>query len=579
MGRIVGDGGMRIQGTEALICEPNALASGLCSARQVHRSPRLAPSAHCGRAAIILIAVGFIVSLPASSVTAHPISLSSVVVDVREDHIKADLQIMLEDLVLYHELEADANYVYSAKDLRAAAEKHKQFVLDYFSVLNSDGIRLVGKLDELESDKIEEEGVRQTELMKRSVNYLLSFPVERRQDFLTFTQTFGGPNAILPALMDLMVLQNGILVDRPTQLTVGRPHSIRFDWEHPPTNEPTSFRELRQRREEQLQQRLGIATYGGLYSFLYVTRFEVRHEILIPLLTLEQWLPLSRKDTDFLDVEEQEAARHSIEQFFRDKSPVSINGRQVPAKLTRLNFFGLDITDFALNAEPRRVSVHQARVGVILTYPSPTPPKEVVVTWSTFSEYAPYLRSIVLVGDEAPAEHYFRANRTDFRWNGEWETTKLTPVVAASKALTTEMTREVLGKLLPNIYAAFDFRDDGEVYDALATSVQGDLLRELYLQIKRSLIMAEQGGAISHVDSVEVLSVTPPTRTSTPTFDATWQVAGTVEHWGHVHTRINEYQAMVTLASEGGNWKLESLEPSNERRVRFQTRIRGSKQD
>lgn len=544
--------------------------------RQSYRDVRRVLSQCRARASF---AVAIAVCCLANTAAAHPISLSSVVVDVREDHVQADMQIMLEDLVLYHGLDADANYVYSASDLRAAAEKHKQFVLDYFSILDADGQRLVGRVDELETDKIEEQGVPQTELMKKSVNYLLSFPVERRQSFFTFTQTFGGPNAVLPALMDLMLLQNGVLLERPTQLTLGRPHSTKFDWDKPPTNQPMSFRELRRQRDERLQERLGIATYGGLYSFLYITRFEVRHEILIPVLTLEQWLPLPRKHPDFLEIEEQAAARGAIEQFFRDRCPVSVNGTQVPAKLTRLNFFGLDINDFALNAEPRRVSVHQARVGVILTYPSPNVPQEVAMKWTTFSEHAPYLRSIVLVGDETPAEHYFRVSRPEFHWSGELAATKLTPVPVASQALTTEATREILGKLLPNIYAAFDFRDDGEVYDALATSVRGELLRDLYLRVKRSLVMAEQGGAISHVDNVEILSVAPPKNARAPTTEAIWQVTGTVEHWGHVHTRVNEYQATVTLGREEGVWKLDSLEPSGERRVKFQTRIRGSEQD
>jgi hypothetical protein len=419
--------------------------------------------------------------------------------------------------------------------------------------------------------------VPQTELMKRSVNYVFSYAIEEHQNFFTFAQSFGGPNAVLPALMDLMLLQNGILVERPTQLTFGRPHSIKINWDKPPTNEPTSFRELRRQRDEQLQERLGIATYGGLYSFLYVTRFEVRHEILIPLLTLEQWLPLPRKNPDFLEVEEQDAVRGKIEQFFRDRSPVSVNGKQVIAKLTRLSFFGLDINDFAMNAEPRRVSVHQARIGVILTYPSPTTPHDVAMKWTTFSEHAPYLRSIVLVGDESPAEYYFRVNRPEFRWSGELAATKLTPVPVTSQALTTATTHAVLGKLLSNIYGAFDFRDDSEVYDALATSVKGDLLRELYLQVKRSLVMAEQGGAISHVDNVEMLSVTPPRNAKPPTTEATWRVTGTVEHWGHVHTRVNEYQATITLGREAGTWKLDSLVPSSEQRVKFQTRIRGSR--
>ncbi len=43
------------------------------------------------------------------------------------------------------------------------------------------------------------------------------------------------------------------------------------------------------------------------------------------------------------------------------------------------------------------------------------------------------------------------------------------------------------------------------MYDALATCVEGKLLKELYLHIKRSLIIAEQGGALSRVTGLEVI--------------------------------------------------------------------------
>lgn len=507
--------------------------------------------------------------------TAHPISLSSTVVDVHEDQVEADVQIMLEDLVLYHELEADDRYVYSAADLKAAAEKHKQFVLDYFSVLDADGQRLVGKLESLDTDKVDDSGVHQTDLMKKSVNYVVTFPIVKRQDFFTFTQSFGGPNAVLPALMDLMVLQNGVLLERPTQLAFGRPHSTKFDWDKPRTTEPTSIRELRRQRDKQLRDRLGIATYGGLYSFLYVTRFEVRHEILIPLLTLEQWVPLTRKHPDFLEVAEQQAARDEIEQFLRGKNPVTINGNAVTAKLARLNFFGLDINDFALNAEPRRVSVHQARVGVILSYPSRGTPVQVSMQWETFSEHAPYLRSIVLADNSSPAEHYFRVNRPDFKWTGKLVATNVEPVTAKSYALTSEGSRKLLNQLLTNIYGAFDFRDDSDVYDALATSVDGELLRDLYLRVKRSLLMAEQGGALSHVEQVQILAAAPLSNESPPTMEVTWRVSGTVEHWGHVHTRVNEYRGRLTVVNDKGTWKLRAMRLLGEKRIKFETSIRG----
>ena len=517
----------------------------------------------------------FVVLVATSAVlSAHPISLSSAILDVHEEHITADIQIMLEDLVLYHGLSADADYRYSADELRKAAKKHTKFLQKYFTIRNEDGELLAGKLQELDLKKIDAEGVRQTELMKKSVAYIIEYPMKTRQAFLTFAQTFGGRDAVLPAVMDLMLLQNGFLLDRPLQLTLGRPHSAKFDWDNPPTRAPRSMRDLRAMRDKQLRERLGIATYGGLYSFLYITRFEVRHEILVPLLTLEQWMPIPRKNPDFLEVEEQAAARDEISKFFDQRTSVSINRMGVAPKLTRLSFFGLDINDFAQNAEPRRVSVHQARAGVILSYPSKTLVRDVAMNWNTFSEYAPFVRTIVLVGDADPAEHVFRVSQPSFSWSGDLIAARVEPVVAQTQSLDERAARPVLQKLLRNVYSAFEFGSDSEVYDALATSVQGELLREIYLQMKRSLVMAEQGGALSRVTDLEILALLL-VRNPDLAFDVTWRVTGTVEHWGHLHRRVNQYQATMSLSRDGGLWKLTGLQIRSEQRVKFDTGIRG----
>ena len=39
----------------------------------------------------------------------------------------------------------------------------------------------------------------------------------------------------------------------------------------------------------------------------------------------------------------------------------------------------------------------------------------------------------------------------------------------------------------------------------------------------------------------------------------TWQVEGTVEHWGHIHTRVNEYSADLEIAPADGAWKITAM--------------------
>ncbi len=504
----------------------------------------------------------------------HPISLSSAIVEVSEHQVRVELQIMLEDLVLYHGLAADGEMNYSASELKAAADKHQEFLLKYFSIYDGDGQRLEGAVENLDVEQIDSAFIAQRELMQRFVGLVLIYPLaNQRPDFLTFVQNFGGDQSSLPAIMDLHVLRDDQFQES-AQIAVGRSHTVRLDWTRQSDGRRETLAELRLRRKEQFQSRLGISSYSGLYSFLYITRFSVRHEILIPLLSLEQWLPIKREHPDFLEVEEQRDAEAAVREFFQRHSLVIINGQPVDAVVERLNFFGLDINDFALNAEPRRVSIHQARLGAILNYPSPSIPQSVTVSWNTFSDHAPFIDTVLLIGNEKPERFYFHPKSTEYSWNGDFSSPSVQPVLSEGPLGSTAEQRRVIQGLLTNIYRAFDFRNDEDVYDALSNSIRGDLLREIYLRVKRSLMMAEHGGELSRVLSVEVMDARPQANDS-DTFEATWRVSSTSEHWGHVHTRLSEYRGRLTLAQVDAAWKLHAFQLLDEKRLQFDTSIRG----
>jgi hypothetical protein len=55
----------------------------------------------------------------------------------------------------------------------------------------------------------------------------------------------------------------------------------------------------------------------------------------------------------------------------------------------------------------------------------------------------------------------------------------------------------------------------------------------------------------------------------TPTYAirGQWTATGTVGHWGHVHTRRNQYDAIVTVRADQGGWKIAGLELLEEQRI------------
>jgi hypothetical protein len=135
-------------------------------------------------------------------------------------------------------------------------------------------------------------------------------------------------------------------------------------------------------------------------------------------------------------------------------------------------------------------------------------------------------------------------------------------------ALSDDKAGEVVEGLLHNIYRAFDYRQEEQIYDTLDRSVTGDLLARIYLETRKGLELANQGGARAKVKSIELVETSARAGEGGGfVARATWNVHGSVGHWGHVHQRSNRYQAELEIAPVDGSWKLTGLEILDEQRL------------
>ena len=105
----------------------------------------------------------------------------------------------------------------------------------------------------------------------------------------------------------------------------------------------------------------------------------------------------------------------------------------------------------------------------------------------------------------------------------------------------------------------------------------------LILLVQRGLKMQEQGGAVSRIRQIEIIHGQRQTVANglgdardaqSFAYRCRWNVAGTVEHWGHIHERTNQYEALFTLKPIDGAWKVTKMELLDEQRLRFETRLR-----
>jgi hypothetical protein len=136
--------------------------------------------------------------------------------------------------------------------------------------------------------------------------------------------------------------------------------------------------------------------------------------------------------------------------------------------------------------------------------------------------------------------------------------------------MSTEQAQELLQVLLKNVYRAFDFRNEEDVYDKLAVSVSGDLLSDIYLQNRRAFSIQKAGGAQASIQTVEIDTAVAERLDDRPlayAIKGSWAAEGSVGHWGHIHTRRNHYDAIVTVEAVDGAWKITDLEVLEEKRV------------
>jgi len=127
--------------------------------------------------------------------------------------------------------------------------------------------------------------------------------------------------------------------------------------------------------------------------------------------------------------------------------------------------------------------------------------------------------------------------------------------------------------LLRNMYAAFDYAEEEDIYDAIAGSVDGPLLSTLYGEIHRSLVLEDDGGAKCQIKELtiedtsfgEVIELEDGSQSYS--VESRWSALGGVTHWGHTHERLNKYTATFHLEPREGQWKICDINITEQKRI------------
>lgn len=126
----------------------------------------------------------------------------------------------------------------------------------------------------------------------------------------------------------------------------------------------------------------------------------------------------------------------------------------------------------------------------------------------------------------------------------------------------------IFSSLHRNLYRAFDYKEESDVYDALSHSISGEMLEKTYKDIMK--IMNVKDGPFIQINRVKIMDsrlMTSESNGSEVSIDCTWRVTGLVEHYGHVHTRVNEHRGIFTMKILEDIWKIVNLDIKSYERV------------
>lgn len=137
---------------------------------------------------------------------------------------------------------------------------------------------------------------------------------------------------------------------------------------------------------------------------------------------------------------------------------------------------------------------------------------------------------------------------------------------------------EIFHRLHQNLYRAFGFTEEEDIYEGLLSTVDLALLERLYTDIHKGLVQQEHGGAVSEVELVSpietritALGTFPPNDAPGFTVRERWQVQGAVHHFGHYHRRTTEYLADYTVVAGTDGWRIRDTNVIEQKRIGDET--------
>jgi hypothetical protein len=533
---------------------------------------------------------------------------------IGEQGVRAELEIGLDSVEVFKNILPDAIYQQLGYGQEALAQREQVFFKQQLALLGPGNTPLNGEVLSIGPSRkvlrdiisgvalpIQDEA---PQIIRASLLYRFEpGPPPDQLMFLAPSRAIG-----------FIAYHNGVAVNDFRYLASG--YTLQLDWQDPWYSR---FKTRNLRRQY----------FAPMSGFIYVEPFEVRKEIIARPKDLQRWIDLGLEGKTTIPVDMQAGIKEKVAAFLAEHQPLTINGEASTGILDSINFLKRTLTSSRVIDPPEPLQLDAAIIGAIFVYPQQGLPQTVTMDWDLWDDRIQRV-PVSAVDQAGPLPSFLDPSWRLLEWENfltnpivptlmaidsptpQWQAllAKSLPLLAVlvllslwwlsqaikskqSKGLATvvsilvlalclaaivlgksskpdpEQARAIVSNLLHNIYRAFDYRDESDIYDTLSRSVNGELLTDIFLETKRSLVLANQGGARAKVKNVLLDGIELKANDTDNSFTviADWTVNGSVGHWGHIHQRSNRYQALFSIAVDEQQWKLQTMTVLQEERL------------
>lgn len=125
---------------------------------------------------------------------------------------------------------------------------------------------------------------------------------------------------------------------------------------------------------------------SALMSFVSVEPREVRHEVIFRLRDLESWLDLNLGDTSILPASSVAQIKQQAIDLFSNSNPLTIDGKTRLPSSAKVEQLTVGVEGLKVLDNPSQTNRATAILGIVLSYPHDTLPKDLSLTWDLFTE-------------------------------------------------------------------------------------------------------------------------------------------------------------------------------------------------